>query len=248
MKAHNAVYFTAAGISIITGLLQYVLSTTVTSIEKGNPSLEIFLIIVGTLQIFWAYGIVRRWGNSFYALATGLTVALIFLWILLRLPSPIVTTYTSESVEQFPGTVLPVTPLSVTIEGLQIVFLGLCALMLGSKETIDSEVSVSKTNITNDLIDPNRSSSMAKRSVLLGIGAAIIIVGLIGIIYTMQKVVQEYEITKTSVPPYTSPPDIGTTSSVYAEIGFIIVFISGIMLASYGATFPGRVSAKVVNR
>ncbi len=248
MKANNVVYFSAAGISIITGLLQYILSTTVTTLEKGSPSLQVFLIIVGTLQIFWAVGIIRRWGDTFTSLTTGVTVALIFLWILLRLPNPVITTYTTGSVQQFPGAQLPITPLSSIIEALQIIFLVLCAMMLGSKKKLEEEVPDSKTNITNDFNDLHRSSYMARRAVVLGIGAAVLIIGLVGIVYTMGKVVQEYQITKTSVPPYTSQPDIGITSSVYLEIGFIIVFVSGMMIASYGATLSGRITTKSLNR
>ncbi len=247
MRAHNAVYFAAAGISIVTGLLEYFLSTTVTAFEKGNPGLQIFLIVVGTVQIFWAVGIVRRWGNSFYSIAAGLTVALFFLWILLRLPFPVVTTYTEASVQQFPGAALPITPLSSIIEALQIVFLALCAMMLSSKKGVEREETASKTNITNELTH-QRSSSMARRVVVLGIGIAVLIVGLIGVVYTMQKVVQEYEITKASVPPYTSQPDIGVTSSVYLEIAFVIILIAGLMIASYGASIPGKVFTKTINR
>jgi Ca2+/Na+ antiporter len=247
MKAHNAVYFAAAGISIVTGLLEYFLSNTVTALEKGNPGLQIFLIVVGTLQIFWAVGFVRKWGNSFYSIAAGLTVALFFLWILLRLPFPVVTTYTGASVQQFPGAALPITPLSSIIQALQIVFLALCAMILSSRDSVEREETASKTNITNELTH-QRSSSMARRMVVLGIGAAVLIVGLIGVIYTMQKVVQEYEVTKTSVPPYTSQPDIGVTSSVYVEIAFVIILIAGLIIASYGASLPGKVFAKTINR
>jgi len=75
MKANIGVYYAAATTTIITGLLQLVLSSTITAIEKGNPSLQIFFIGIGILQLFWAVGIIRKWGSPFYSLATGLNVA-----------------------------------------------------------------------------------------------------------------------------------------------------------------------------
>ena len=229
MKAHIGVNYAAAITTIITGLIQLVLSSTLTTLEKGNPSLQIFFTGIGVLQLFWAVGIIRKWGSAFYSLATGLNIALIFLWLLLRLP------------QNFIGVALPIDSLSIAIEALQIIFFALCTMILASSEDRKLTTPASKTNIMN-------STSMASRRVILGIGAAILIIGLAGIIYSMNQVVQQYQIKNTSTPPYTSEPPIQTTSSVYVEIVFIIIFIAGLTVVSYGATFPRRVSRQQIGR
>lgn len=241
MKANNGVYYAAAATTIITGVLQLVLSGTITAIEKGNPSLQIFFIGIGVLQLFWAVGIVRKWGSPFYSLATGLNVALIFLWVLLRLPQTLV------------GAALPTDSLSIAIEALQIIFFALCTIILATKDdrklpTPESATPAFKTNITDILPIAGKLPFMASRRLVLGIGAVILIIGIAGITYTMQQVVQQYEIKKTSTPPYTSEPPVQTPSSVYIEIGFIIIFIAGLTIMSYGATLTNRLSKQQIGR
>jgi len=230
------VYYAAATTTIITGLIQLVLSITLTTLEKGNPSLQIFFTGIGILQLFWAIGIIRRWGSVFYSLAIGLNVALIFMWPLLRLPQNIF------------GVPLPVDALSVAIEVLQIIFFALCTIILGSSEDSKLTTPASKTNIMNSIIIGSKLTSMASRRVVLGIGTAILIIGLAGIISSMNQVVQQYQIKGTSTPPYTSEPPIQASSSVYVEIVFVIIFISGLTIMSYGATFTSRVSRQEIGR
>jgi hypothetical protein len=241
MKANIGVYYAAATTTIITGLLQLVLSSSITALEKGNPSLQIFLIGIGVLQLFWAVGIIRKWGSPFYSLATGLNVALIFLWVLLRLPQTLV------------GAALPIDSLSIAIEALQIIFFALCTIILATKEdrkltTPESATPAFKTNIMDSIPIAGKSTSMASRRVVLGIGAVILIIGIVGITYTMQQVVQQYEIKKTSTPPYTSEPPVQPSSSVYAEIGFVIIFIAGLTIMSYGAILTSRLSRQQIGR
>jgi len=236
MKVHMGVYYAAATTTIITGLIQLALSSTLTTLEKGNPSLQIFFTGIGILQLFWAVGIIRRWGSVFYSLAIGLNVALIFIWPLLRLPQNIF------------GVPLPVDALSVAIEVLQIIFFALCTIILGSSEDRKLTTPASKTNIMNSIIIASKLTSMASRRVVLGIGAAILIIGLAGIVSSMNQVVQQYQIKGTSTPPYTSEPPIQASSSVYVEIVFIIIFISGLTIMSYGATFTSRVSRQEIGR
>lgn len=83
---------------------------------------------------------------------------------------------------------------------------------------------------------------MARRAVVLGLGAAVFIIGVAGIVYAMPQIVKDYEVQSTSTPPYTAMPPVPTPSVLYVEIGFIIVFISGLVILSYGATLTGRVS------
>jgi Flp pilus assembly pilin Flp len=83
---------------------------------------------------------------------------------------------------------------------------------------------------------------MARRAVVLGIGAAVFIIGVAGIVYAMPQIVKDYGVQSTSTPPYTAMPPVPTPSVLYIEIGFIIVFISGLVILSYGATLTGRVS------
>jgi hypothetical protein len=83
---------------------------------------------------------------------------------------------------------------------------------------------------------------MARRAVVLGIGAAVFIIGVAGIVYAMPQIVKDYGVQSTSTPPYTAMPSVPTPSVLYIEIGFIIVFISGLVILSYGATLTGRVS------
>jgi hypothetical protein len=240
MKANIGVYYAAATTTIITGLLQLVLSSTITAIEKGNPSLQIFFIGIGILQLFWAVGIIRKWGSPFYSLATGLNVALIFLWVLLRLPQTLV------------GAALPIDSLSIAIEALQIIFFALCIIVMATNEdrltTPESAQRAFKTNIMDSIPIAGKLTSMASRRVVLGIGAVILIIGIAGITYTMQQVVQQYEIKKTSTPPYTSEPPVQTPSSVYIEIGFVIIFIAGLIIMSYGATLTSRLSRQQIGR
>jgi hypothetical protein len=236
MKAHIGVYYAAAVTTIITGLIQLVLSSTLTTLEKGNPSLQIFFTGIGVLQLFWAVGIIRRWGSVFYSMATGLNIALIFLWPLLRLPQGII------------GVALPIDNLSVAIEALQIIFFALCTIILAANEDRKLTTNPSKTNITNSIIIAGKLTTMASRRVILGIGAAILIIGLAGIIYSMHQVVQQYQIKNTSTPPYTSEPPIQASSSVYVEIVFIIIFIAGLTIISYGATFTKRISRQEIGR
>lgn len=236
MKAHMGVYYAAAATTIIIGVMQLVLASTLTTVEKGNPSLQIFFTGIGVLQLFWAVGIIRKWGSAFYSLATGLNIALIFLWLLLRLP------------QNFIGVALPIDSLSIAIEALQIIFFALSMMILSSNEDRRLTTPASKTNIMNSIIIAGKVTSMASRSVVLGIGAAIMIIGLAGTIYSMQQVVQEYQIKSTSTPPYTSEPPVQTPSSVFVEIGFIIILIAGLTVMSYGATFPRRVSRPQIGR
>jgi len=240
MKANIGVYYAAATTTIITGLLQLVLSSTITAIEKGNPSLQIFFIGIGILQLFWAVGIIRKWGSPFYSLATGLNVALIFLWVLLRLPQTLV------------GAALPIDSLSIAIEALQIIFFALCIIVMATNEdrltTSESAKRAFKTNIMDSIPIAGKLTSMASRRVVLGIGAVILIIGIAGITYTMQQVVQQYGIKKTSTPPYTSEPPVQTPSSVYIEIGFVIIFIAGLTIMSYGATLTSRLSRQQIGR
>jgi hypothetical protein len=83
---------------------------------------------------------------------------------------------------------------------------------------------------------------MARRAVVLGIGAAVFIIGVAGIVYSMPQIVKDYGVQSTSTPPYTAMPPVPTPSVLYVEMGFIIVFISGLVILSYGATLTGRVS------
>jgi hypothetical protein len=236
MKAHMGVYYAAAATTIIIGLLQIVLASTLTTVEKGNPSLQIFFTGIGVLQLFWAVGIIRKWGSAFYSLATGLNIALIFLWLVLRLP------------QNFIGVALPIDSLSIAIEALQIIFFALCTMILASSEDRKLSTPASKTNIMTSIIIAGKVTFMASRRVGIGIGAAILIIGLVGIIYSMHQVVQQYQIKSTSTPPYTSEPPVQTPSWVYVEIAFIIILIAGLTVASYGATFPRRVSKQQVGR
>jgi hypothetical protein len=234
MKPLRGLQYAAAATTIITGVLQLILSSSLRSLEKGDPTLEIFFIGIGVLQLFWAVGIIRNWGKQLYSLANGITIALIFLWVLLRLPKPII------------GAALPIDSLSIAIQALQVLFFALCTTILTAREEQkpitppSSTAPALKTNIMNGVQITPRNSTMASRKVVLGIGAAVIIIGLAGITYYMSQVVQVYEIKTTSTPPYTSMPPIQTPASVYAEIAFVIIFIAGLFIASYGATLPGR--------
>ena len=242
MKALRGLQYAAAITTIITGLLQLILSSTLRTLEKGDPALEIFFIGIGVLQLFWAVGIIRKWGSQFYSLANGITIALIFLWVLLRLPKPII------------GTALPIDSLSIAIEALQIVFFALCTTILAAKvdqKLITTESTTPhalKTNITNSVPITSKYTTMASRRVVLGIGAAVIIIGLAGITNLMSQVVQVYEVKKTSTPPYTSEPQVQTPASVYAEIVFIIIFIAGLFIASYGATLSAQSARPEIGR
>jgi hypothetical protein len=234
MKPLRGLQYAAAATTIVTGVLQLILSSTLRPLEKGDPTLEIFFIGIGVLQLFWAVGMIKNWGKQFYSLANGITIALIFLWVLLRLPKPVI------------GAALPIDSLSIAIQALQVLFFALCTTILTTKEeqkpitTPSSTASPLKTNIINAVQLTPRYSTMASRMVILGIGAAVIIIGLAGITYYMSQVVQVYERQTTSTPPYTAMPPIQAPASVYAEIAFVIIFIAGLFLASYGATLPGR--------
>lgn len=243
MKALTGVHYAAATTTIITGLLQLILSSTLTTLEKGNPSLEIFFIGIGILQLFWAVGIIRKWGSQFYSLATGITIALIFLWVLLRLPKPII------------GAVLPIDSLSIAIEALQLIFFALCTTILAAKEerkpsTTQSTTTIPalKTNIMNDIPMIAKFIPMASRRVVFGIGAVIFIIGIVGIAYFMSQVVQVYEVKQTSTPPYTSEPPVPTPASLYVEIAFVIIFIAGLFILSYGATLSSQSSKPEIGR
>ena len=234
MKPLRGLRYAAAATTIVTGVLQLILSSTLRPLEKGDPTLEIFFIGIGVLQLFWAVGMIKNWGKQFYSLANGFTIALIFLWVLLRLPKPII------------GTALPIDSLSIAIQALQILFFALCTTILTTKEeqkpipTSSSTAPPLKTNIMNGVQITPRYPTMASRMVVLGIGAAVTIIGLAGLSYYMSEVVKVYETQSTSTPPYTSMPPIQAPASVYAEIAFVIIFIAGLFLVSYGATLPGR--------
>ena len=228
--------------TIITGLLQLILSSTLRTLEKGDPALEIFFIGIGVLQLFWAVGIIRKWGSQLYSLANGITIALIFLWVLFRLPKP------------FIGTALPIDSLSIAIEALQIVFFALCTIILAAKvdkkliTTQSTTTHALKTNIMNSVPMTPKYTTMASRRVVLGIGAVVMIIGLAGITNLMSQIVQVYEVKKTSTPPYTSEPQVHTPASVYAEIVLIIIFIAGLFIASYGATLSAQSARPEIGR
>jgi hypothetical protein len=236
MKATVFLYYSAAATTIIAGLLQFLLSYTIAGVEKGNPGLSAFFIGIGLLQLLWGAGLIRKWGRTFYSLATGVNIALIFLWVILRLPQQIV------------GPPLRVDSVGIAIESFQILFLILCMVILSSKGEPKGAKSLSlvppfKRDIVNGTgIPPSKYEFMKNRVAILGIGAAVLIVGLAGITYTMPEIVQKYGIKTTSTPPYTSEPPVVTPSVLYFEMGFIIVFIAGLVILSYGATLTGRVS------
>ena len=234
MKPLRGLQYAAAATTIITGVLQLILSSSLRSLEKGDPALEIFFIGIGVLQLFWAVGIIRNWGKQLYSLANGITIALIFLWVLLRLPKPII------------GAALPIDSLSIAIQALQVLFFALCTTILTASEEQkpitppSSTAPALKTNIMNGVQITSRYPTMARRMVVLGIGAAVIIIGLAGITVYMSQVVKEYGVQPTSTPPYTAMPPLPISASVYTEIAFVIIFIAGLFIASYGATLPGR--------
>ncbi|MGC2572914.1 MAG: hypothetical protein WA364_15500, partial [Candidatus Nitrosopolaris sp.] len=122
MKPLRGLRYAAAATTIVTGVLQLILSSTLRPLEKGDPTLEIFFIGIGVLQLFWAVGMIKNWGKQFYSLANGFTIALIFLWVLLRLPKP------------FIGTALPIDSLSIAIQALQVLFFALCTTILTARE------------------------------------------------------------------------------------------------------------------
>lgn len=235
MKALRGVQYAAASITIITGVLQLLLSSTLRTLEKGDPTLEIFFIGIGVLQLFWAVGIIRKWGSQFYSLVNGITIALIFLWVLLRLPKPIIG-----------GLPLPIDSLSVAIEVLQIIFFALCTIILAAREehklstTQSTTIPPLKTNIMNNIPITSKFTYMASRRIILGIGAAVLIIGLAGVTYSMSEVLKVYEVKKTSTPPYTSEPPVQTPAAVYVEVSFIIILIAGLFIASYGATLGAQ--------
>jgi hypothetical protein len=244
MKPLRGLQYAAAATTIVTGVLQLILSSTLRALEKGDPTVEIFFIGIGLLQLFWAAGMIKNWGKQFYSLTNGVTIALIFLWVLLRLPKPVV------------GAALPIDSLSIAIQALQVLFFALCTTILTTKEELEekpiptpsSTAPPLKTNITNAVQMTPRYSTMASRMVVLGIGAAVTIIGLLGITHYMSQVVQVYERQTTSTPPYTSMPPIQIPASVYAEIAFVIIFIAGLFIASYGATLPGRSARPEINQ
>lgn len=238
MKSHSLLYYSAAATTIVAGLLQFFLSYTIAAIEKGNLGLAVFFIGVGLLQLIWGYGLFRKWGRTFYSLATGVNVALIFLWVILRLPQQII------------GPPLRVDAISVSIEFFQILFLIFCMLILASKDEpnvakreLSLVPSFKRTMKNGTGILAEKYRFITNRRAILGIGAAILIVGLAGIIYTMPEIVQKYGIKTASTPPYTSEPPVLTPAVLYFEIGFIIVFIGGLTVLAYGATLKGRVSS-----
>jgi len=100
----------------------------------------------------------------------------------------------------------------------------------------------SKTNIIIGIPNLGRDILMARRAVVLGIGGAVFIIGIAGIVYAMPQIVKDYGVQSTSTPPYTAMTPVPTPSVLYVEIGFIIVFIGGLVIMSYGATLKGRVS------
>jgi hypothetical protein len=235
MKSHTLLYYSAAATTIISGLLQFLLSYTIVA-EKGNLGLAVFFIGVGLLQLIWGYGFFRKWGRTFYSLATGVNVALIFLWVILRLPQQII------------GPPLRVDAISVSIESFQILFLIFCMIILASKGEPNAAKNLSlvpsfKRTVKNGTgIFSEKYRFITNRRAILGIGAAILIVGLAGIIYTMPEIVQKYGIKTSTTPPYTSEPPVLTPAVLYLEIGFIIIFIGGLTVLAYGATLKGRVS------
>lgn len=83
---------------------------------------------------------------------------------------------------------------------------------------------------------------MARRAFVLGIGGVVFIIGIAGIVYAMPQIVKDYGVQPTSTPPYTAMPIVPIPSILYVEIGFIIVFIGGLVILAYGATLPRRVS------
>jgi len=242
MKAPVLLYYSAAATTIIAGLLQFLLSYTIAAVEKGNQGLPVFFIGVGLLQLIWGAGLIRKWGRTFYSLATGVNIALIFLWVILRLPQQII------------GPPLRLDTIGIAIESFQILFLILCMIILASKGEPKVTKNLSlvpsfKRNVMNGTgIAASKYYFMTNRKAILGIGAAVLIVGLAGIIYTMPEIVQKYGIKTTSIPPYTSEPPVVTPSVLYFEIGFIIVFIAGLAILSYGATLTGRTSRPKIGR
>ena len=87
-----------------------------------------------------------------------------------------------------------------------------------------------------------------RRAIVLGIGGAVFVIGIAGIVYAMPQIVKDYGVQSTSTPPYTAMPPVPTPSVLYVEIGFIIVFISGLVILSYGATLPRRVSRPEIDK
>src|ERR687884_1330686 len=81
-------YYIAAGASTaIAGILHLVWASNI--IGKAPPIFNIFFIISGVAQAFWALPMIKRWGRKWYYIGIAGTVVLVILFAATRLPNPL---------------------------------------------------------------------------------------------------------------------------------------------------------------
>jgi hypothetical protein len=80
-------YIAAAATTAIAGILHLIWVSNI--IGKAPPIFNIFFIISGVAQAFWALPMIKRWGRKWYYIGIAGTIILVILYAATRLPNPL---------------------------------------------------------------------------------------------------------------------------------------------------------------
>jgi hypothetical protein len=111
----KAIYYAAAGTGGLAGILHLLIAPNVIGF---NLNAAIFFIVSGIAQLFWVIPMSRHWGKPWYYAGIVGTIILTVLWATTRMPNPITVR------------ALPVDAMGISVELLQVAFIGLTAMIL----------------------------------------------------------------------------------------------------------------------
>jgi len=116
MNTKWLLYYSAAGMTAIAGILHLILAPNMLNF---NPNSAILFFVGGAAQLFWAVPMIRRWGILWYGIGIGGTLVFIAIWIITRIPGNPVT-----------GRGGMVNEMGIAVEAIQWAFVGLTAVIL----------------------------------------------------------------------------------------------------------------------
>jgi hypothetical protein len=114
---NKGILYAAAGVTGAPGIIHLYLSS---QLIGHAPNFGVFFLVAGILQLFWILPVIKKWHKGWYYGGIAGTAVLILIWSITRMPNPIT------------GRALGVNELGIVEETMQVVFIGLSILILGS--------------------------------------------------------------------------------------------------------------------
>lgn len=108
---NKSIFYAAAACTFIAGVLH--LAIVPMFFTQLSIDVMIFFIVSGLAQVFWVIPVIKKWSNFWYYFGIGGNVILIIMYLI-----------------AVPGSGYPVSPLDISIELFQIVFIILCIVVI----------------------------------------------------------------------------------------------------------------------